>query len=163
MASVVNFSSLKNNNKSKRELLYNGFVKKLLYFIGIKNDTSSPSLKTLAFHPVVWHHSIFYNHFCVLVSSVLVSCSSLVLLSVGPDHSCTCVVIWSILLSFLVLTHKLCWCQMSSVWQLDGGWSILTGSPVSLCFLLPSEASSTHSQSLFSLTVLSHFLPAFSF
>lgn len=49
MASVVNFSSLKNNNKSKRELLYNGFVKKLLYFIGIKNDTSSPSLgKTLS-------------------------------------------------------------------------------------------------------------------
>lgn len=92
------------------------------------------------------------NHPGVLVSSAVVACRSLKLLSASrrgrtlgsgrPSSFLTC---------------KLCWCQMSSRWQLDMGRSILTGSPVSLRFCSPSKAMWTLPPSLSATRWLSLF------
>lgn len=76
-------------------------------------------------------------------------CCSLELLGVElwtQLHACDCTQRSSC--PFPCLTWKLCWCQMTSCWQLDVGRSILTGSPVSPAFCSPSKAVLTLPQSL---------------
>lgn len=77
----------------------------------------------------------------VLASSVVFACYSLEPFSVASWTqlpACDCA--RGSACPFPCLTSKLCWCQMSSRWQLDVGRSILTGSPVSPAFCSPSKA-----------------------
>lgn len=95
-----------------------------------------------------------------LSSSVVATCRSLRLLSVGAGPQLyTRSHMQRSSRPFSCLTQKLCWCQMSSRWQLDVGWSILTGSPVSLCFCLLSKATLTLPLSLSPTPLLSLFPP----